>query len=56
MKSYDKNVGKYVLWILIASIGFVALVVASIFPPLAALIVLAGILMKKQLLSGDDFE
>jgi hypothetical protein len=48
MMSYDKYVGKRALWIMIAAIGFVAVTITSIFPPLAALIVLVGLKLKQE--------
>ena len=54
MMSYDKRVGKKVLWILIAAIGFVAVTITSVFPPLAALIVLAGLKLKAQMFDNKN--
>ena len=48
MMSYDGTVGRKLTWILIVAIGFVAVTIASVFPPLAALIVLAGVKMKQD--------
>lgn len=48
MKSNDKLDGKQMVWVLIVAIGFIAVTIASVFPPLAALIVLAGVKMKQD--------
>ena len=48
MMSYDKYVGKRALWIMIAAIGFVAVTITSIFPPLAAFLVLVGLKLKQE--------
>lgn len=45
---YDKRVWKMILWMVIVSVGFCVMVITSVFPPLAALIVIAGIRMKDQ--------
>ena len=54
MMSYDKRVGKKVLWIMIATIGFVAVTITSVFPPLAALIVLAGLKLKEEMFDNKN--
>ena len=54
MMSYDKRVGKNVLWILIAAIGFVAVTITSVIPPLAALIGLAGLKLKEEMFDNKN--